>query len=63
MVKVTVFLKSGQTVNFTCESCTFSYDNLSLEFVGYQFEGIKEFKKASFVPSQIAGYTTKLIQK
>lgn len=59
MVNVTVYLKSGQTVKFQCDSCTFTYDNASLEFTGYEFQGIKGFQKVSFVPSQISAYTTK----
>ena len=54
---VEIFLKSGQTVEFKCEKCTFKFDNMG-EYVGYEFKGITKYKIVSFVPSQIAGYRT-----
>lgn len=58
MIKVTVYLKSGQTVMFKCMSATFEFSNTTLEFTGYEFTGLQNYKKVSFVPSQIAAYTT-----
>lgn len=57
MLKVEVFLKSGQTLKFQCEKCNFSYDKQTLEFTGYEFKNIKEYEKISIVPNQISAYS------
>lgn len=53
--KLTIYLKSGQSISVECEEFEFSYYNDSLEFSAYD---IKEPSfKVSMVPSQIAAYT------
>lgn len=59
MVRVEVFLKSGHTVKFRCDECTFQFDKTTGEYTGYKFTGIVGYHIVSFVPAQIAGYTTK----
>lgn len=59
MLKVNVYLKSGQTISFKCKEITFEYKNDTLEYCGYKIEGIVGLKKLNFVPSQIAAYTIK----
>ncbi|WP_438498033.1 hypothetical protein [Paenibacillus sp. IHBB 3054] len=55
--KVRCFLKSGAVIEVVCGKWGFVYDDESLEFIGYEFIGIKGYKKVSIVPSQIAAYT------
>lgn len=57
MNKVTIFLKSGQILKFTCKDWKFDYNNQTLEYIGYEFTEVQKYKKVSIVPSQIAAYT------
>lgn len=56
MKKLEIYLKSGHTLKVKCEEWSFTYDNYSCEFTGYNFKGLKSPKTIRLVPSQIAGY-------
>jgi len=61
MEHVMIYLKSGHTIEVICKKWTFKRNNLSGEYVGYTFEGIKEPKDIGIVPSQIAAHVVKRI--
>ena len=42
-----------------CEKWTFKRNYSSGEFAGYKFEGLREPKRISIAPSQIAAYIVK----
>jgi len=54
MIKLTVYLKSGQTIKFKCEAYRFDYEKTSLEYCGYEIRG--SIPKVNLVPSQVAAY-------
>jgi len=57
MLRVKIYLKSGQIVSFECTHAEFEYNSATLDFTGYKLSGISGFKKVSLVPSQISAYT------
>lgn len=55
---MTIYFKSGHILKFKCKGWKFTFDSNTLEYTGYSFEEIeKKFKKISFVPSQVVGFT------
>lgn len=56
MNKLKIFLKSGHTVILKCDEWKFTINNVTLEYTGYSFNGLKNVDAISFEPSQIAGY-------
>ena len=53
--KLTIYLKSGQTIAVNCDEYEFYYYTDSLEFNGYTIK--TPAPVVSLVPSQIAAYT------
>ena len=53
--KLTIYLKSGQTIIANCDEYEFHYYNNSLEFSAYDIKNPNV--RVSIVPSQIAAYT------
>lgn len=58
--KLTIYLKSGQTIVVNCDEYEFSYYNKSLEFSAYDIKHPAPL--FSLVPSQIAAYTAEEVK-
>ena len=59
MWTIDVYMKSGHTVKVKCKQYSFSYNNTTLDYVGYEFKGTPKNTRYDLVPSQIAGFTAK----
>lgn len=61
MYKVKLYLKGGSVIEFYCDEYEFTYDNKTLDYIGYKIKGQKDENKnpMSFglVPSEISAYT------
>jgi len=55
---VTIYLRSGQTVEVVCDKWTFEKDS-STSFSSYSFEGLLEGHFISLDVKEIVGYYTK----
>ena len=53
--KLTIHLKSGQSVIVNCDDYEFNWHKKSLDFIGYDIK--RPVPVVSLVPSQVAAYT------
>lgn len=59
MLTVDIYLKSGQTISVTCDSCTFERNKSEDRFVSYKLNGVRNYKQVSLLLDQITAYTVK----
>jgi hypothetical protein len=57
--QVEVYLKTGHTIKLRCELAKFHWDSLAGEYIGYEFNGLKEPRVVDLDPKLIAGYIVK----
>ena len=57
---VTVYLRSGQSVEVECDKWEFEKDNMT-SFSHYSFEGLNKGEFVSFDVKEIVGYSAKPI--
>lgn len=55
MKKLTIYLKSGQTIKLKCADATFTFDRRRAKYVGYSIEGATTH--IGINPNEIAAWT------
>lgn len=53
-IKIKLLFKSGREIDVTCKSYSFKFDNSTLQYCGYKFDGIKPI--LNFNPYELEGY-------
>lgn len=57
--EIVIYLKSGQSIEISCEDWTFTKDGRTGEIIGYKFKGLYKPESLCIVPNQIAAYIVK----
>lgn len=56
--KITIYLKSGVTIEFICKEFKITWSNATGEYLSYSIEGLEKYKNVNLKISEIAAYTS-----